>query len=193
MNTIIAKHKEFEINEIISNNIYKCSYKNKFYIAYKLDVNNINYKENLALMTKLCHSAVKQPKLFLIDKKQGYVVKEFVNGRSIFDFILDNDFNENIYKKVFLNSYYARIAGINLSFDLKSWLITDDELYYNDIFCEKYNLNKDFTKGEIRKWFLSAELAEYYKNNGILMDKNRIKDEFTVNKEMVLLTCKYYM
>lgn len=193
MNSIIIKHRQFEINEIISNNIFKCSFKNKSYIVHKLDINEDNYKDNLALITKLCHCAVKQTKLFLIDKKQGYVVKEYVEGQTLFDFIIDNDFNDNIYKKVFQNSFYARSAGLNLSFDLKSWLLVGDELLYIDLYCEKYNPNRDFTKGEIRKWFMSAELAEYYKNNGILIDKKRIKDVFSVNKEMVLLTCKYYM
>lgn len=192
MNTIKVKHKEFEIIELISNNIFKCSYKNKTYLLTKLDVNDVNYRENLFAISKLSHSAVKQPKLYLIDKKQGYVVREFVEGITVFDYILDNDFNENIYKGVFNNSYYARIAGLNLDFGLKSWLIVGDELYYISFFSEKYVQSEDFTKKQIRIWFLGEELAQYYKQNGIIFDKSRVKNEYSVNKEMVLMTCKYY-
>ena len=192
MSTIVVKHKEFEVLELISNNISKCSSKNKTFILTKLDVNDVNYRENLFMISKLSHTAVKQPKLFLIDKKQGYVVREYIEGISVFDYILDHDFDENIYKKVFYNSYLARIAGLNLNFDLKSWLIAGDELYYTDFFCEKYLPNNDFTKKQIRIWFLSQELCQYYKQNDVIFDKSRIKNEYSVNKEMVLMTCKYY-
>lgn len=193
MDKIVAKHREFEIIEIISNNIFKCSYKNKTYIISKLDINDSEYKEKLFELSKLCHSGVLQPKLKFIDKKQGYIVREYVEGVSLFDYILDHDFDESIYKQVFYNSYCARIFGINLCFNLKSWILVGDDLYYNDLYCEKYKKENDFTKSEIRKWFLSKELAKYYENNGVLIDKSRIKLEYEVNKEMVLMTCKYYL
>ena len=68
-----------------------------------------------------------------------------------------------------------------------------DELFYTDLFCEKYIESNDFTKNQIRLWFLSNELRDYYEKNGILFDKNRLKQEYEVNKEMVLMTCKYYL
>lgn len=193
MNTLKIKHKEYDVIELISNNIYKCSYKNKTYIISKLDVNDINYREILFMINKLKNSGVSQPKIFAIDKKQGYVVREYLEGTSLFDYILDSDFDENIYKQVYLNSYYARAAGINLDFNLKAWTLVNNKLYYTSLYCEKYDQNKDFTKKMVRQWFLSDELVKYYEKNGVLLDKSRIKDENTVNKEMVLMTCKYYL
>ena len=193
MNTLKIKHKEYDVIELISNNIYKCSYKNKTYIISKLDVNDINYREILFMINKLKNSGVSQPKIFAIDKKQGYVVREYLEGTSLFDYILDSDFDENIYKQVYLNSYYARAAGINLDFNLKAWTLVNNKLYYTSLYCEKYDQNKDFTKKMVRQWFLSDELVKYYEKNGVLLDKSRIKDESTVNKEMVLMTCKYYL
>lgn len=193
MGTIIVKRKEFEVIELISNNISKCSSKNKLYLLYKLDINDVNYREKLLSISRLSHSSVKQPKLKIIDKKQGYIVREYLEGTTIFDYILDHDFNENIYRQVFYNSYSARMAGLNLNFDLKAWTLVGDELYYTDLFVEKYEASKDFTKNQIRLWFLSTELCKYYENNGVLFDKTRLKQEYEVNKEMVLMTCKYYL
>ena len=193
MSTIVVKRKEFEVVELISNNITKCSFKNKLYILTKLDVNDVNYHENLLMITKLSRSAVKQPKLKFIDKKQGYIVREFLDGTTVFDYILDHDFDENIYKQVFYTSYSARMAGLNLNYELKSWMLVGNELYYTDMFCEKYDAAKDFTKNQIRLWFLSNELCKYYENNGVLLDKTRLKQEYEVNKEMVLMICKYYL
>ena len=193
MSTIIVKHKEFEVVELISNNTLKCSFKNKLYLLTKLDINDVNYRENLFMISRLSHSAVKQPKLKFIDKKQGYVVREFIEGITVFDYILNNDFNENIYKQIFYNSYSARIAGLKLNFELKAWILVGDDLYYTDLFTEKYVAEKDFTKNDVRLWFLSNELCKYYEKNSVLFDKSRLKQEYEVNKEMVLMTCKYYL
>ena len=193
MNALKIKHKEFEIVEIISNNIWKCSFKNKLYIISKLDNKDVNYKETLFMFNKLKNSGVNQPKLICVDKKQGYIVREFIDGLNMFDYILDSDFDENIYKQIFLNSYYARVAGLNLDFNLKAWTLAGDKLYYTSLFSEKYDPKMDFTKKMVRLWFLSDELANYYKKSGVLLDNSRIKDENTVNKEMVLMTCKYYI
>ena len=193
MSTLVIKHKEFEIIEILSNNVFKCSFKNKEYIVHKLDTSDSHYKDNVAQLNKLVHSGVKQPKLKFLDKKSGYLVREYIEGINLFDYILEHDFDENIYKKVFFNSYSAKVCGLTLNYDLKSWILVNDDLYYIGLFSQKYNPENDFTKSEIRKWFLGKELEEYYKNNGVLIDKTRIKNEFSVNKEMVLMTCKYYM
>ena len=160
MGTIIVKRKEFEVIELISNNISKCSSKNKLYLLYKLDINDVNYREKLLSISRLSHSSVKQPKLKIIDKKQGYIVREYLEGTTIFDYILDHDFNEYIYRQVFYNSYSARMAGLNLNFDLKAWTLVGDELYYTDLFVEKYEASKDFTKNQIRLCFLSTELCK---------------------------------
>ena len=86
----------------------------------------------------------------------------------------------------------ARVVGLNLDYSLDKWMLCGDILFYASDYCEKYESKNDFTKTKIREWFLSTDLANYYEKNGVLFDKNRIKDEFSVNKEMVLMTCKYY-
>ena len=192
MDSIVIKRKTYDIVEIISDNIFKCSFKNNVYIIQKIDSSKLDYKDQIKAIIKLSRTGVKQPKLVAIDKKQGFIVKENINGTSLFDYILDHDFDEQIYRQIFLNAYYARIAGINLDYDLKSWIYSEGVLYYNSLFTEKYKPEFDFTKQKIRLWFMSEELRKYYEKNGVLIDKSRIKEEYSVNKEMVLMTCKYY-
>ena len=71
-------------------------------------------------------------------------------------------------------------------------MLVDDRLIYVGTYCEKYDPRFDFTKGKMREWFMTKELAAFYEKNGVLFDKKRLKDEFSANKEMVLMTCKYY-
>lgn len=189
MENIKIKHKQFEVLEIVSKDTFKANYKNNTYLIRKYEPDSIE----LDMIKKLTKSMVNTPKVIRMDKKSGYVAYELVEGTLMSDYILENDFNENIYKQIFRNSYSARVAGLNLDYSLDKWMLLNDTLYYVGEYCEKYDPKNDFTKGKMREWFFTKELADFYKKNGVLFDKKRIKDEYSANKEMVLMTCKYYL
>ena len=192
MNSIIIKRRDFEIIEIIKNNSFKCTYKNKVYFVKKYDLEKSETKSRFNDALKLHRSSVNTAKLLLVDKKQGFLAFEWLDGTLVSDYILDHDFDENIYRQIFLNSYMARAMKLNLDYSLNQWMMVGSKLYYVSDFCEDYHPENDFTKKQLRLWFLSKDLNKFYENTGVLFDKNRIKDDFTVNKEMVLMTCKFY-
>ena len=189
MENIRIKRKEFEVLELVSKDTFKCSYKNKTYLIKKYDQDSTE----LDMIKKISKSNVTQPAIKIIDKKTGYVAREYVEGVLIFNYILDHDFDENIYKQIFRNSCMARVAGLNLDYSLDKWMLAGETLVYVGDYCEKYDPKNDFTKGKMREWFFTSELAKFYEENGIIFDKKRLKDEFSANKEMVLMTCKYYV
>lgn len=188
MENIKIKRKYFEVVEIISNDTFKATFKNQEYLVKKYDPDSTS----LDMLKKLNKSNIRVRRMKYLDKKSGYVAFEWLEGQLVSDYILDNDFNENIYKQIFKNSYMARAAGLNLDYSLDKWMLVNDELIYVSEYCEKYDPSNDFTKGKMREWFYTRELEQFYKQKGILFDKSRIKNEFVVNKEMVLMTCKYY-
>ena len=192
MNSITIKKREFEIIEIIKNNTFKCAYKNKEYYVKKYDLEKSETRSRFNSALKLYKSAVNTPKLLLADKKQGILAFEWLDGILISDYILDHDFDENIYRQIYLNSYMARVMKLNLNYAPDQWMLVGEKLFYVSDFSEEYRPENDFTKKQLRLWFLSKELCEFYKNNGILFDKSRIKEDYAVNKETVLMTCKYY-
>ena len=192
MTTLKIKHRKFEITEIIKDDAFKAEYKNKEFFVKKYDLNSSEGRVRFVMVQKVAKTGVVQPKLKFAEKKTGYVVKEYVDGTLMKDYILDHDFDENIYKQIFFNSYMAKAVGLTLDFNLDSWMMVGDKLYYVGEYCDKYTPEKDFTRNGITLWFFTKDLAKYYEKNGILFDKTRIKEEFAVNKEMVLMTCKYY-
>ena len=192
MNSITVKHHELEIIEIISNNSFKCTYKNKEYFVKKYDLEKSESRSRFNGAVKFQKSAVNTPKLLLVDKKQGILVFEWLEGTLVSDYILDHDFDENIYRQIFQNSYMARAMKLNLDFSLNQWMLVNNKLFYVSDFCDDYRPENDFTKKQLRLWFLSKDLSKFYENTGVLFDKNRVKDDFTINKEMVLMTCKFY-
>lgn len=189
MENIKIKRKEFEVLEIVSKDTFKGSYKNKTYFIKKYNPDS----EKFRMLRKIYKSNISLPKIERLDKKSGFVAFEWLDGQLVSDYILEHDFDENIYKQIFKNSYSARVAGLNLDYSLDKWMLYNDTLFYVSEYCEKYDPKNDFTKWKMREWFFTKELADFYRNKGILFDKNRIKGEFSANKEMVLMTCKYYL
>ena len=193
MKCITIKRKEFEIVEIIKNNSFKCSFKDKFYFVKHYNMKKSSEESKFNNCLKLNKSAVNFPRIFLSDKRSGYIAFEYLDGVLLSDYILENDFDENIYRQVFMNSYMAKAIRLQLDFSLDQWMMVKSTLFYVGDYCESYQPEKDFTKTQIREWFLSKELVKFYENKGILFDKSRVKDDYAVNKEMVLMTCKYYV
>lgn len=192
MESILVKHHQYEVMEILSSDSYKCLLKNKYFFVKVFDLEKSENKSKFLSYLKLHQSNISLPKLYAFDKKRGVVVLQFLDGQLVSDFILDHDFNENLYRQIFRNSYMARIVKLNLDYSLDKWMLCGDSIFYVGFSSEPYVQENDFTKIKIREWFLSKELSQFYKNNGILFDKSRILDDFKVNKEMVLMTCKYY-
>ena len=192
MDILRIRHRDFEIIEIISNNAYKCSFKGKIYFVKQYNLQNSESESNFHNFIRIARSSINTARLRWVDKKQGYVVTDYIEGVTVFDYISDHDFNEIIYREIFLNSYMAKVSRMALDYSLKSWLIVGNELFYISDYLDFYTPEKDFTKTDLRLWFMSKDLANYYEKNGILFDKSRLKQEYEVNKEMVLMTCKYY-
>lgn len=192
MNSLIIKRKEFEIEEIISSNSYKCSFKGKPYFVKQYNLEKSADRSKFYSRIQISKSAVNSPKLRFIDKKAGLLASDFIDGILISEYILDHDFNENIYRQVFLNSYMAKVIKMKLDFSLEHWLLSNENLFYTGDYVEPYTVENDFTKTQIKLWFNSKELAEYYKKRGVLFDKTRIKDDYLINKETILMICKYY-
>ena len=57
----------------------------------------------------LTHSSIEVPKLIDIDKKNNVYVKEYVEGSTILDEIIEKDLDEKIIETIFDYSFYARM------------------------------------------------------------------------------------
>ena len=81
---------------------------------------------------------------------------------------------------------------MTLNYEPEKWMLVNNELYYLSLMTIRYQKPKDLVDRYIRLWFNTNELAKYLKDLGKNYDKSRIKNDFSTNKEIVLMTCKYY-
>ena len=192
METIKIKHRLFEIVEALSEDSFKGKYKDKEYLINKFDYNTESGSAFLYAILRIKNAGVKAPKIWLVDKKAGYVVRELLDAKSVMNLISESNLEEAVFEQLFLNAYLARMNRMTLNYEPNNWVMCDKTLYYvGDSFIE-YDKSKDLIEKNIRLWFPTKEAAKFLEEHNLNLDKNRIKDEYNTNKEIVLMTVKYY-
>lgn len=192
MEILKIKFRKFEVIEHLSDDVLIAKHGKKTYQITKFDYKSDDGKELAYQINRVSTCGVKVPKLYLLDKRNGYIVKEYVAGKTIMEMIASDNLDEKIYEQLFQNAYLAKINRITLNYEPDKWLFADGELYYTYPYFIIYNEEKDLVKKYLRLWFPTKELQTFLKNNGLDIDKNRMKEEYAINKEMVLMICKYY-
>ncbi len=192
MEIVKIKHREFSIIQIISDNSFIAERKNKKFFVRKFTPKTQEGEEVSYAVEKISMSGVKSPKLYWIDKKAGYIVSEYLEGQLMSEYLGQNDMSESLYEKLFNNAYLAKRANITLDYEPDKWMIVNNELYYIYPMFIIYKKEKDLTERYIRLWFNTKELAKFLSEKNVFYDKNRIKDEYSTNKQIVLMVCKYY-
>ena len=192
MSEIKIKHRIFEKVRDLSDESFVATYKGKEYEVFKFDYKTEAGDALMYALNRLKNSGVKAPKLFWIDKKAGYAVREYLEGENVLKLLSKENLSEDLYKQLFLNEYYAKASGMTINYEPDKWIIKDNTLYYMLPQFIIYNEEKDLVKRYLRLWFNTKELVQFLNKNGLSYDKPRLKDELVTNKEIVLMVCKYY-
>ena len=192
METVKIKHKEYQITQIISDDKYIGSYKDKKYLLRKFDYSSEEGKALLYNIKKLINNGVKVPKLIAVDKKAGFLVSEYIEGITAMEYLSKQDFSEDLFDQLFKINHMAKSGRMTLNYSPDKWIIREGELYYVYPWFINYNPKEELSEKYLRLYFNTKELAEFLDKNGVFYDKSRIKDEYSTNKEMVLMTVKYY-
>ena len=184
--------KIFEVKENISEKRFHVVFKGKSYCLIKFS-SYTAFSYYLDEVKKLLNAGIRHPKIKLKDKKQFIVVENMVFGENIRDLLMKSDLDDNIYSQIFLQNYMCKLSKINIDFEPHNFILgSDGVLYYISSFSEGFDDEKAFVKEKIRLWFYTKEFIRYLEKEDLPSDKTRLKEDFVINKEIVLKTVKYY-
>ena len=192
METIKIKHREFQKVEDVNENQFIGLFKDKQYMIYRFDPKSEEGKRYLYYLTRITNTGIRTPKLYWIDKKAGYAVRENLVGKKASEYMSEEDLSEKLYEDLFFNNYMAKMSHMTLNYSPENWLVVGENLYYNIDEFIVFEKSKDLVDYYIRLWFNTKEFANFCSKNGLNYDKKRMKDEYSTNKDIVLKTCKYY-
>lgn len=192
MDNFKIKKKEFQTISQINEKRFNVTFKKKDYCLIKFEnLKDMNtYLESVKMFK---NSGILHALPRFKDKKQFIVVEDYLQGKNVLDLLLEKDLEDVLYEQLFKMNLLARMVHINLEYNPDNFIFTDEKkLYYISTKIERYNDDTCLTKKYIRLWFYTKELLTYLNDKGIEGDENRLKEDFVINREVVLKTVKYY-
>lgn len=190
---IEIKRKEFVILEKMGENSFKVERKGKLFFLKKY-LNKDSFREFVDNQHRLKITALDIPKVYLFDKNQMISVVDFIEGKNMLECLAEKDIeDENIYKKLLMDEWCMRREKMRIDFHPEHFKYDGKKLYYLPFKYGSFESDYNFVMKDFKLWFPTKEFEAYAENKGYSIDKNRMKNEYEINKRMALITVKYFM
>ncbi len=190
---IEIKRKEFEVLEQLGERTYKVTRKGKVFFLKKYS-NKEEFNDFVEKQHRLKITAIDIPKVYLFDKNQMISVVDFIEGPTMLEELLKGDIqNEEIYRLLFADEWYGRREKLRIDFRPENFKFNGKKLIYLPFKYTNFESGYNFGMKDLRLWFPTKQFEEYVRLKGIDFDSNRIGNEYAVNKQIALLTVKYYL
>ncbi len=190
---IEIKRKEFEVLEQLGEHSYKVQRKDKIYFL-KRYMRRDDFDEFVKNAHRFKITALNIPKVYLFDKNQMISVVDYIDGVNILESLSkENITNEEIYKQLFQSEWYMRREKMRIDFHPDNFKFDGKKLVYLPFTYGSFEQGYNFVMGDLRLWFPTKQLAEYMKKKGMPFDEKRVGNEYATNKEIALMSVKYYI
>jgi len=110
---------------------------------------------------RLINAGIRIPKMIDIDVVAERIVKEYINGDTIFD-LVNNGVSVELYmEQICEMAQQAEKAGLNIDYFPTNFVVQDGILYYIDYECNNYSDDWNFRNWGIKYWSKTPEFEEY--------------------------------
>jgi len=114
---------------------------------------------------RLVTAGIRIPKMFDIDTAAERIVKEYIDGDTIFDLIKSTGSAASYLEQVRQMAAQAKAAGLNIDYFPTNFVVQDGLLYYIDYECNSYMDEWSFENWGIRYWSHTPEFEEYIRTH----------------------------
>lgn len=115
----------------------------------------------------LSRIGVPMPQLLAVDSGQERILKEYIDGQTIFDLICTDQMESTWLEQVQAMCRLLYPAGLNIDYFPTNFVPQDGILYYIDYECNTYMTEWDFEHWGIKYWSKTSEFLQYVeKANG---------------------------
>ncbi len=111
----------------------------------------------------LLNAGIRIPKMIDIDVENERIVKEYIEGDTIFDMV-KNDISIDPYlTQVREMAALAKAAGLNIDYFPTNFVVQNGLIYYIDYECNSYMDEWSFDNWGIKYWSKTPEFMNYLK------------------------------
>ncbi len=102
--------------------------------------------------------------MYAIDFEKEIIVKEYIEGKTIFDIVRHYGNAEMYLPQVREMAFKAKNAGLNIDYFPTNFVVMNDGLlYYIDYECNNYMDEWNFENWGVKYWSRTPEFMEYLK------------------------------
>ena len=114
---------------------------------------------------RLRRAGIRIPKMVAIDSENERVLKEYIEGDTVFDIIRDGLSAERYLPQIRQMAASARENGLNIDYFPTNFVVRDGLIWYVDYECNEYMDEWNFENWGIKYWSRTPEFEEYLKQS----------------------------
>nr|WP_316620538.1 serine/threonine-protein kinase [uncultured Ruminococcus sp.] len=132
-----------------------CSY---YTFGNKIEAEQNDYR-------RLTDAGIRIPKMFDIDIKNERIVKEYIDGDTIFEKVKNGCSVEAYLLQVREMAALAKNAGLNIDYFPTNFVVQNGLIYYIDYECNCYMEEWNFENWGVKYWSKTPEFKAYLNQN----------------------------
>lgn len=175
MKSIVVNAKKYQIIRLLgkgkSGYSYLASFEDTLVVVKKIHHEPCDYykfgnkiESELNDYKRLCSLNISIPKLLDYDKNQEVIVKEYIDGKTIFEMVRDNEDVSRYISQVRLMGVAAKKMGLNIDYFPTNFVVNNGLIYYIDYECNDYMDEWSFDSWGIKYWSKTPEFNDYLKS-----------------------------
>ncbi len=108
---------------------------------------------------------IKIPELIDVDIKNERILKEFIDGETIFELILRDEMSSAYVDQLRDMCGLLYAAHTNIDYFPTNFIVQNEELYYIDYECNEYMDEWNFENWGVKYWSKTPEFLQYVKEH----------------------------
>lgn len=132
-----------------------CSY---YQFGNKIEAELYSYER----LTKI---GIRLPQLFDVDRQKECILKEYIEGKTIYELILEDQMKPSYLKQLQAMCQLLYPAHTNIDYFPTNFVVQHDELFYIDYECNDYMEEWNFENWGIHYWSKTPEFLDYVKEH----------------------------
>ena len=114
---------------------------------------------------RLREAGIRIPIMISVDEVAEIIVKEYIDGPTIFDMVRDGISIEHYLIQIREMAEQAKTAGLNIDYFPTNFVVQNNQIYYVDYECNPYMEEWNFENWGIQYWSRTPEFEEYLQNH----------------------------
>ena len=114
---------------------------------------------------KLTAIGIKMPKLLEADIENERILKEYIEGKTIYELVLEDKVKQSYLEQVRQMCVRLYKSNTNIDYLPTNFIVQKEELYYIDFECNDYMEEWNFENWGIKYWSKTEEFLRYVKEH----------------------------